>query len=831
MTWADYLNDGRGKVGYRLRIEGLQYEFVTASGMEAGESVLLLAEGGGLILDSDGGITLTELADGVSRVACLSHDGIGWKERADIVGGRLEVDGFTVRIVDRQIDQVVTRALAWQPTTLNWVDADIAVAATDAITTVSVLSSADFAVGDFVHIGTECMEVTDVPSGTSVDLRRGQRNTIPQAHSVGVGENLAYPVMAKDRPLSIEGRRANLYAYGSGDDLTGSGTLVFRGVCATDAKLDANGADWRITIDSITRMMDAPISGDIAEQVGSRGIFYNWTAPLVIDAYEISGPAVVERLRVVVPSADYPQAFFETQQDLTDYLNSAIQAESGGFATWEIANLRAVSEGADDWFLEMTMGATVARQSVATAGSVIDGYLQDYYDSTGTVFPAIVVGTTAGALTALETYQIRAAAGSRNSVESVPNSVVRRVPRAFWGRADEAGWRRADVTEIVAPSSAPMTRIYVGGSGSLFGITAVRMEWPNGEEAFYVVSAVDETDRWIEVNNGLPIAPPGSSGYGFGNDVKIRLIRSLGRGSLEVVRNTVANASPFLANEGGLPFMTTEELASWTTEVERAARGKAWATDRVYYADEEMSFADYLAEECKAIGVFPVINDDGKIAVKRMRAPASTEPTAEEVDGTEVAIDLGRPSWERNAWGRYNQVAYSWSYDPAEQEHRNDGGSAGRDRVQRKQGGQQHQRRAAVRAYRPVPHAVRACRPGVAVPRDLRPCVCAGHIRGRGSRLLSRDAWRRHHHHAAEHPQPVHGSARAHRGHGAAGHARVPGGRRTLAVGRHRQRRPVGRLRAHPAHHEHHTPRRRPLPARHQRPRPVPVVPPAGPGR
>lgn len=638
----------RNRLGLRLEVEGLHKQFVSALAMEQ------------------------TLADGRERVACLSHDGIAWTERADIIGARLDVSGFTVRLVDRQLDAVLTQALAWQPDVRTWLTAEVSTSDT----TFDVMSTAGFAVDDYVHLGTEVVKVTGVStSPQQLTVTRAQWGTIAQGHVGGLGERLSFPVLTLTRPLSIEGRRCNLHVYSAADDLQGDGSVAFRGVCATDAQLENNGADWRITVDSITRLMDAPVAGDVEDEVGSRGVFYNFSAPVIINVFETSTVSVADQFRLVIPSQDSPRAFFTDNDDFVGYVNgeliAAAQATAGGtgWGNWEVDYVRAVSEGDEGWHLEMRTGATVVKRCVAESVSPIDGYLRQYVDPAGVrVFHTTNLSVSA-ALLADTVYTI--VDDVPYTLGHIPSSIVRRVPRGLHSKSPR-GYETISALEMADPTSAPVGRIHLAGTVQVGTLGAVRADWPNGEEGYHEISDQDSTERWIELDGNRTSwvrNPPGPSGYGFGADVRFRFIRTLGTGSLGAIYVTLVTQSPTLANQGGLPFLTAAELTDWTAKAEEAARGRAWALNRIFYADEAISFAEYFAEECKALGVFPILDAGGKLTIERMRAPALTEPGALIITADDVAIDRGFPTWERNVWGRVNQVSYAWGFNPDEGSH------------------------------------------------------------------------------------------------------------------------------------------------------------------
>src|SRR5690606_8968972 len=125
----------------------------------------------------------------------------------------------------------------------------------------TVKSTVGFSVDDEVHIGTEAMLVETVTSATVLRVFRQRWMTTLQKHFAGDGDRLSYAIVT-NRPRSLEGRVWFLYAYGEGDDPQGNGTLITRGIVATEPQA-SNPTTWTITLDPITRCLDQPFGADL----------------------------------------------------------------------------------------------------------------------------------------------------------------------------------------------------------------------------------------------------------------------------------------------------------------------------------------------------------------------------------------------------------------------------------------------------------------------------------------------------------------------------------------------------------------------------------------
>ena len=125
------------KTAYRLEIEGLGVEAVTDPGLEK---------------------TTT---DGRKRVVGLLREGLQIEEQVDIARAEIESSGMNVSIVDRQTDSIFTTWFSRRATTRTYMTASLLSTSTG---NVYVDSTTGFAVDDFFHVGTECMQVVAVGS-------------------------------------------------------------------------------------------------------------------------------------------------------------------------------------------------------------------------------------------------------------------------------------------------------------------------------------------------------------------------------------------------------------------------------------------------------------------------------------------------------------------------------------------------------------------------------------------------------------------------------------------------------------------------------------------
>lgn len=633
---------------YRLVIEGLGIEAVTDPAME-------------------------RLSPDISRyrIVGLLRDGLKLSEQCDIARGEIEAGSMTVAIVDRQEDQIWCRWLSQQPTRWTWLTADL----DDEDTTVTVSSSEGISTNDVIHIGTESMLVAGVASATSLDVTGGRAwwQTIAQYHYTTDGEELVTPKVTVTRPTTLEGRRAYLYRYVDGDSLQGDGTLIWRGICSTDAKLEDDGATWTITIDPITTLLKQPLASDLEEPTTIRGIYYpqsqffrcRFGETNSADAFDVvSSKTAVIRM----------WGFWETQaQWCADFQLAIDQASStsvagttgivgGTTAVVEVEIAFAVARETETivveeqetghWGVRWIPDSTnprhlfVAGFGTAGAGSLgIEGPLLELSgDPTADVaadHPWVIVAGNGGT-TGQGLVPRAVAGGSGIGGGGLPFSALRLYPAI-------------DLTSVALALAATED-------------VAAQIEWTDGgtpASGGFPVRNADEDEGWIQLEalENVRFMFPGQL-------PRISLRRRLGSGTIADMRDGLVALAPKLANAGGSPFITTEDLASWTTVADRAAGGRTHLTSRLYIVGGEVDLDEMVAHECRLYGVFPRLDADGKIGLAYLELPTSTALLAGTLDDGDVLVSDQPPTWERNGTdGSINVVEVKSGYSLVTEDH------------------------------------------------------------------------------------------------------------------------------------------------------------------
>ena len=327
---------------YRLEIEGLQAQPVTSPLLER------------------------TLLDTRVRIRGLVRDGLAISESVDPLRAEMETRGLSITIIEQPGD-LWTEQFAQLPEITTFLQSDIAASGAETLT---LLSTSGISALDVLHIGTEALLVQTVVDATDVvvgAVGRGFWGTIPQAHYTEDGFALQRPRVTTGVAPSLERRRAYLYRYdlGAGDDPQGDGTLVFRGICVTDAAVGEGGTSWGITIDPLTTVLDVDLGSDIEDPTFPRGYDFTGSGALRVTMSWGSGDS----------ASTFFSDFYETPQQwadaLREWISTTIEATSEASvsvtARPEISQLTISVESIQDvriWFGEDEL----ARADGATSG-------------------------------------------------------------------------------------------------------------------------------------------------------------------------------------------------------------------------------------------------------------------------------------------------------------------------------------------------------------------------------------------------------------------------------------------------------------------------------
>lgn len=588
--------------------------------------------------------------DGRERIAGLDREGLVLEEQGDLASATMESGGFTVTIVDDQGKDRWTELFSKTPSVRTYLTADAGIAAT----TFTVESTTGVTAGDHLYVGTETIKVGTVASSTSLTgCSRARHDSIAQKHWTESGDRLAYPEVT-DWPTTIERRRAWLYAYGEGDSRAGNGTLIWRGICYTDAKLNGDGSSWSISIDPITALFDQDLGVDLDEPTQPRGIYYPGNAPFraTLIEYTTSSPDTPSDFVSV-----YVVGHYETNADFCDALNTKIDAATSGFT---VAEIRAVPEGDEGWHFEYTTDNASAKWIGIQVRSLVDGRLlnpteQLYNKSTGVTVASVATDT---------------AYGYRWTLASVPGE--RTVPRGVFNRPSTGGLGLDEDEEEVTTTEVannPDLRVYMGGRFSVSSsIDAAIVETTDGSgNRSLQVDTVGASDRYINFRDER--GPSGDFGFIYTRTIPatFQFTRRYAEGTLADFRTAITDLAQLESNKGTVPFITASDWASIASVVDEAREGRrvGW---RKYTATQSINLWEHIQHEARLLGCFWRLNSTGALQLAKLRVPVATVTAASDIAETEVLIDGGYPEWEKNADGTVNVVELKTGYDPVEDE-------------------------------------------------------------------------------------------------------------------------------------------------------------------
>lgn len=630
MTWANVLSTGSGPIAFRLVIEGMPTIWVTDSALEGSGT-----------------------DDRHERVGFRANS-FTFSERADITSATLKATGFDAEIVD--IGGHATSELAQMPTYTTWLTADL----TKTGTTIYVRSTSGWVVNETIHVGTECLVVTNILDAFSATVTRGRRDTIAQAHFTSDGINLRSPEVTT-KPVGVEGRRA--YVYALGDAESGNGTRIFAGVCATDARL-VDGTKWTISIDPLTTLLDQNVGSDLAEPVSPRGIHYfaDNDAELQVTLYgsgTFSGGASADHFTTGFGSQfSDGNAFFETQDEFITWINALIVTKSSGWIT------PLTDDGA---------GGTPCLQAVHT----IDGSWTFQYKTGGTAYWISVQlfsridranflgrwhlsGSPTVTMTPNQTYILEPSGTSDPSLGCVP--------RGMYGQRDGV--------VVAAGSGVPFTRrIYFGGNIDTSGADSCQIEWSTADGSasdttYHLLQDPDGATRSAEVINydadRLAGTPPHY--WTPANLPRITITRIATVGSVYDFVADITTNSQSLANGGAMPLLTSSDvnLSEFSQNVTDAATGVDFLLRRFYPQSKAMALSEVLGPELLLLGLVPCMDETGKICFRKFRVRASTDTIDATIDSS---VQLGMPRWERASYGSVNDITLKTGYDPKEDKY------------------------------------------------------------------------------------------------------------------------------------------------------------------
>lgn len=618
MSWSQLLIDGEGSPEYRLKIEGLPIEWTTTAALNR---------------TADYSTNTTKRQNGLKR------DGLMIKESSDWIRGKMKLSAFSARIVD--IDESASDIFEVLPSKSTYLAANCD--ADD--TTVTVLSSVGWAVGDLAYINTETWRITNI-SGTTWTISRARFGSIAQKHWVTVGESLALPEIT-DRPMGVEGRRVYLYGYSDQNDVdaAGDGQQIFIGYVSSEPSLSEGLTEWSVGVDPITRVLGSDLGYDPNEPLKPRGIYFPWVFPFSVTISKAANAGGVVRV-----TSQKLTGFFEDQQAFVDAVNAAIATDQVGQATQVLFSaLDSNHYRLLGWTTDAAYAPQVTYQDVGSFLEDGEAGVRWHDPDTGEIIENDDIAIN-------KTYY---------------SNVISRTPRGMMGILPET----FDPALLVDgdAATAPFNRVYLGGNSPIVpGVTKAKFVFPStspsyvapltGENIFDIVN-LDVDEGWIEVARA-----GGTTGGFLTPETKVSLALDFGPADggllIDYLDDVVANSAEY-ANIGILPFLvsTDIDLTTSRTEIEAAARGRVATSKRVFTKFQTGKFEDWLAEELKILGCLICLDATGRIVIRRLEAPSPTEFNGALIDASTTLVDGHLPTWSKSSFGLINAVKFSTKYD------------------------------------------------------------------------------------------------------------------------------------------------------------------------
>jgi|GEM_PF-3113838 len=548
-------------------------------------------------------------------VSALKYEGITVSERSDLKTGTLEGDAITLSIVatPEANDEFSRRA-----TLLTFLSSSVS---TVGATTFNVRSNALLTDDTYVHVGTECVKITDA-STLAVTVERAKRDTQAQVFLRDDGADAnEIPVWSKVH--AWEGRRVVIESTELGATHT-----AMRGVITQAPYLSADGTMWLIEVAHISAIMDQDAGAPTTATAGIRGLrFALWSA----FGITIRDPTVTS---------------FSTDYSVTGFYETWQEAETAINATVDTITYTGVT---DIWYkggrIFIRVGAADITQPFIVAGSglfgIDKGTLYFWHAVTLGVVSSVPV-TPGDALLAGSVY-VRQRFGINQDYpgpKNVPRHMIYQRPTLGYDYPFEntAGGSNS-VIYLDSDIGVTDNDVLILSGDTLPAELRVTVTALTGTLGYEFDALSDDLNTYC-IDNGL-------SEVVLDATTVVRVQKALGVGSLYTFLESVVDAAPY-ANDGGTPYITAADLDTSLSAIEaRVDVGVSSAfTDRNYNITEPVSFADVLAPELQLLGLMVATNSTGQIVLRTFDVLTPTTPYDVALDSDTIVT----PHNEAGAW-------------------------------------------------------------------------------------------------------------------------------------------------------------------------------------
>lgn len=662
--WEKVQDDNGGIVEYRFVVEGGEVEFCTSLAM-----VVACTESG---------------QDGKRRVAGLQREGLGFTETAYLAGAEIDVAINSITIVETPDPDLGAASLMFSKNPSVIGALSLSLSESGASTTATVYDSTDFTIGGYYHIGTEVVKVTAKPTSTTLTVQRAKWRTFIQAHNRATGAS------ATERPFEDgvsqwKHRRCWLYAHGVAIDGSGdianeytasdTGAIVWRGRIAEEPELNPEGTAWTFPVESRWQELEQEIGSrvDVARHI--RGIYYpgEWRFGLHV---ELSSTSSIVSASTATVDIFVPVGFYRDNEAWGSAVAVALNADAT-IASWGITFASRVLAGR--WELFVTTKSATPGYIRVIGGNAIEGFF------TGRLGPATfnVSADTTRELLGDEHSALETVAAATEYlcmwdhrifgfvVDGDP-ALQRLEPRTLSARGGWRGGRHGTDTDI---ANYPVGRMYLDDvSGIAVGDTLFIPQRATEEGVDpitrdVVVSAVSTSAGSVEAYVGGTVeAPPNVAGCAASlPEITVSKRYGATEGtSLAGFRDALVAAAPVSANDAATPWILDDDLADWTDAVDDASNGRALLTTRRYTFKKPQRCDELIREECKLLGVYPYLDADFKIALRRLTVETAAVASGRTIGGADQIVDAGYGRIRNGTDGHVNVVEFGRGYDPGE---------------------------------------------------------------------------------------------------------------------------------------------------------------------
>lgn len=308
-NWANSFASGtlNSWAEFRLAIEGMPSHWVTCEALLTGSSLT------GSVLYS-ARRKVGALTEGLSELEEIKWDKVVSEQQQGAtfvlsdIGNAVSSELFQVNETYKvQIPAKVTEAA----TSISW----------DA----STIWGALFTVGEYWWIDNEAILITG-KTDTSITFERAKYDSYATDHwTADTTLNNQGDTFLTKYPPSVKGRRATLYGYCEGDDLAGPGTVVYRGIVASDImSADNTATKVGLVTDNLLSLAEGQI-GTPAQSITPQGFYwpykFPWATRIDIKSTSDQGSAIA-RTYTVTASGE-----FQDWTSLAGALNTQLIAQ------------------------------------------------------------------------------------------------------------------------------------------------------------------------------------------------------------------------------------------------------------------------------------------------------------------------------------------------------------------------------------------------------------------------------------------------------------------------------------------------------------------------